>query len=147
VVDIYDKDIYSMTKKCFNFLEVKFASKDIEVVLIENQPAQKNPKMKSIQMIVFGFFAYKQHVAKQNINNIFFQSANNKNKFAKKMGIEVPEYKTKYLENKKRAVACTKILLNESWGEYFEIHNKKDDLADCFIQMLSFIEYKPVIVH
>jgi hypothetical protein len=90
VVDIYDKDIYSMTKKCFNFLEVKFASKDIEVVLIENQPAQKNPKMKSIQMIVFGFFAYKQHVAKQNINNIFFQSANNKNKFSKKMGIEVP---------------------------------------------------------
>ena len=32
------------------------------VILIENQPAMKNPIMKSIQMLVYGFFAYKQVV-------------------------------------------------------------------------------------
>jgi len=145
VLDIHDKDIYLMTDKCLTLLHETFESKEIDCVLLENQPAQKNPKMKSVQMIVFTYFAYKKTVEKTKISKILFQSANNKNKYAKSLNNDVFECKSKYQENKKKAIACAKDLLPTEWLEYFLIHKKKDDLADSYLQMLAYINYTPVL--
>ena len=39
-----------------NFKNLKLLLLDVDGVVIENQPSLKNPKMKSIQMIVYSYF-------------------------------------------------------------------------------------------
>ena len=48
-------DIFELSKNCIKKLSLIDLS-SIGVVLLENQPALKNPTMKSIQMIVYTFF-------------------------------------------------------------------------------------------
>jgi hypothetical protein len=53
---------------------------DVDQVIIENQPSLKNPKMKSIQMILYSYFLILGKVMKNdhNIEKIEFCSASNK---------------------------------------------------------------------
>ena len=101
-LDISADDIYLISKKCMILLNEHFSDFEIDIVLLENQPVQKNPKMKSIQMIVYGFFAYQRHISKRNIKHILFQSASNKNRYSNRFDFVVPEYKSKYTYNKKK---------------------------------------------
>ncbi len=76
---------------------------------------------------------------------INFISANRKNKFAEKFNLNI-ECKTKYQKNKKTAIACTQLLVEKtSWELHYMKHKKKDDLADSYLQTLSFINYEPVL--
>ena len=43
---------------------------DVDAVVIENQPSLKNPKMKSIQMIVYSYFLMYGKVLNHNENKI-----------------------------------------------------------------------------
>ena len=83
----------------------------------------------------------------KDIDKILLVSATNKNKYTLKYDIEVPKCSTKYLETKKRSIACTKLIIeqNENWAAYFNSHKKKDDLADCLLQCYQFINYCPVL--
>ena len=54
---------------------------EADVITIENQPAFKNPKMKSVQMIIYTYFNIRGRtdVKKENyIDRILFLSASNK---------------------------------------------------------------------
>ena len=51
---------------------------DVDVVIIENQPSLKNPKMKSIQMILYSYFLIMGKVEKGRVQKIDFCSASNK---------------------------------------------------------------------
>lgn len=145
VLDIQGSNVNETCEKCIALLEETFGNDQIDQVLIENQPVQKNPVMKTIQIIVFTFFTYRKVLGHYNLMKINFISANRKNKFAEKFNLNI-ECKTKYQKNKKTAIACTQLLVEKtSWELHYMKHKKKDDLADSYLQTLSFINYEPVL--
>lgn len=71
---------------------------DVDAVVIENQPSLKNPKMKSIQMIVYSYFLMYGKVLnnqENKINNIDFCNASNKLKVYKGPPISLEDLKRK----------------------------------------------------
>lgn len=142
-------DTLNMTcERCIVLLDETFKDDVIDHVLIENQPVQKNPTMKTIQIMVYAYFVQRKVLVgtvNSPILGIHFISASRKNKYTTKFNIDI-ECKTKYQKNKKQAIACTQKLLEESfWLSYFMKHKKKDDLADSYLQTLSYIDYEPVL--
>ena len=101
----------------------------IDVIIIENQIGPLANKMCSIQGMLTQFFVLN------NISNIQFISATNKLKnFVKQ--------KTSYHERKKISIEITRNLLNNLNIEQdvFCKHSKKDDLADCLLQAIWYIQ-------
>ena len=144
VMDIQGDNVNATCEKCVRLLHETFKDDAIDQVLIENQPVQKNPTMKTIQIVVYTYFVHAKVVGRQVIN-INFISANRKNKYTEKFDIQV-ECKTKYQQNKKRAIACAKLLVEHTeWEDHFNKHKKKDDLADSYLQTLSYINYAPIV--
>jgi hypothetical protein len=71
---------------------------DVDAVVIENQPSLKNPKMKSIQMIVYSYFLMYGKVLNHNenkIQNVDFCNASNKLKVYKGPEISLDDLKKK----------------------------------------------------
>jgi hypothetical protein len=102
---------------------------DVDIVVIENQPSLKNPKMKSIQMILYSYFLILGKVIgngdKSNsyIQSIDFCSASNKLKV-----YDGPEI---VLEEKIKKVSKTKakkdLLENKIKDEHKDEHKVDDD--------------------
>lgn len=105
-------------------------------ILIEKQPSF-NPKMRIIGGCLFTYFTLRiSHELGKNVK-ILFYSAKHK---LKHVHVEEIKVKSKYQRNKKMAVEETKFLLqNSPWLNYFNLNKKKDDLADSFLQALSYI--------
>ena len=149
VVDISDKTVSAVCERCMRALHERFGSAPfLDMVLIENQPVQKNPTMKTIQIVVFSYFLRAKTID-GTVGSIHFVSAGKKNKLAETFGFEVST-KSKYTRAKKLSILCVKhILENDSvvteWNEHFMKHKKKDDLADAYMQLLAHINYKPVL--
>lgn len=145
VFDIKGNNVNETCEKCVRVLHDTFNNKQINSVLIENQPVQKNPTMKTIQIVVYTYFVYSK-MMRQDIETVSFVSANKKNKLADKFDIEVTG-SSKYLRSKKKAVLVTReILKNDNhWLTFFNAHKKKDDLADSYLQLLSWTNYAPVL--
>ena len=134
------ESVYIITTKLIEQIKkLNFESKNIDVVLIENQPVLKNPKMKTIQTVLYSYFLIKQSELKV-FNEIKFISASLKLKVYDGPEIEIT-CKSKYTRTKKLAVAHTKYFLkdNSLMLDFFTNHNKKDDLADCYLQSLYYI--------
>ena len=75
--------ILELSKNCITKLNELDLS-NVKYVLIENQPALKNPVMKSIQMIIYTFFVMNGVMNdKSNIENIHMVNARNKLKVYK----------------------------------------------------------------
>lgn len=145
VFDIKGVNINDTTEKCMTVLNESFKEIEYDIVLIENQPVQKNPTMKTIQIIVYSYFLYEKVIMKKDIK-IYFVSASKKNTYANKYDINI-ENASKYIQNKKRAIECTKIILRNNIEklDFFLKHKKKDDLADSYLQLLSYINHTPVL--
>ena len=138
-----------------------------DMVLIENQPALKNPGMKSMACAIFDYFLLRCVVrpclvptdAPANPNptdaakpTIKFVSAMKKTKTVPPqsiMYVDPPDETTlalwstmaKYKQTKARGVwLCESILkkLNLDSSQ-FEAHTKQDDMADAFLQALTVI--------
>ena len=129
------------------------------IVLIENQPALKNPKMKSIQMIIYTYFLIRGIIDKKDkmdiIDKIQFLLASNKLKVEfdseiKNKIIQEINNKTKdkYKRHKELAKKyCLYYLENNienklEWVNFFNSHKKKDDLADTFLMNIYRIQNK-----
>ena len=145
ILNIHGKDIAEISENCMLILHGMFSKIDIDTILIENQPVQKNPTMKTIQILVYSYFIYNKTINLMKYN-IYFVSASKKNKFTTLFDISI-QCKSKYQQNKKRAIECTRLILsnNDEWLDFFTKHTKKDDLADSYLQLLSFINYTPVL--
>lgn len=117
---------------------------DINHILIENQIGPIANRMKSLQAMISMYF-----ILKKNCNIQYINSSNKLKYFIKKS--------ENYKERKKKSIEITdKIILekefnillncinynikiiNSDWYEFFKSNNKKDDLADCFLQLLYF---------
>ena len=135
-------DIFQLSKTCIKKLsEINLSS--IKIVLLENQPALKNPTMKSIQMIVYSFFMMKGVLDDSNpIDEIHMVNARNKLKVYKGIPIEC-DIKDKYKKNKFLSVEYTKKMIESEdscFQTKFKESKKKDDLADSFLQGIYWIE-------
>ena len=109
-------------------------------VVIENQPCMKNPVMKSIQMIVYSYFAIRGITDNKTTSEIVLMSASNKMKVYEGPPIELA-VKSKYTRNKKLAILHTQYILKDVEKlEFFNTHKKKDDLADAYLQGLFYIK-------
>jgi len=121
--------------------------KDVKYVLIENQPALKNPIMKSIQMIIYTFFVIDGVMNElSNIENVHMVNARNKLKVYKGPKIECNK-KGKYAQNKYLSIEYTKEMIKEEdeyFQELFKDSKKKDDLADAYLQGIYWIEKKDI---
>ena len=125
---------------------------DADIILIENQPALKNPKMKSIQMLVYSYFLIRSKIDKNNLTTISFLLANNK----LKVKLDDLEKNNLILENNKKIKDkykrrkelakdyCLYYLENnitdKKWLDIYQSHKKKDDLADTFLMNVYKIQ-------
>lgn len=109
----------------------------INVVVIENQPVHKNPIMKSIQMLVYGYYLYN------GINNIELMDASSKLKVYNGTPITL-DIKDTHARNKAIGKKHCELILTQFYDpqfiEYFKSHTKRDDLADSFLQGLYYIK-------
>ena len=117
---------------------------NIDCILFENQPVLKNPKMKSIQMILYSFFLYKKTICLCEINILKFYTAKRKLEIK---GIELNQLefdKKEYSDRKKLSKLITKEILKrindlENINK-LEEEIKQDDLCDCFIQGVEHLQ-------
>lgn len=159
VVDVLDSEHVEKKKPDFYFtserlIEMLYDTFSIDIdfsgfdyVLIENQPVQKNPVMKSIQMIIYTFFLMMRHQFGQT-TIIRLVSASNKLKVLKRplaFSQKIVDCKNEYKKKKLMAVELCLHYLKEIMHDEVNLQkistcNKKDDYADCFLQGIQFIE-------
>lgn len=148
----------SCTKQSLTKLGLSIAEKldsnkeffDADEILIENQPALKNPTMKTISSMIFYHFVIrgmKDKVGKYN-NNINFVSPSGKLKINnKKSNDEIKKGKNEKQEydiRKELGIKYTKAIINTKDLQYLNSFKKQDDLCDAFLQAIR-IFYKDSI--
>jgi hypothetical protein len=142
VVNVAPKDIAKPTfhetaRELVKHLKEMFTD-TFDCVLIENQPVQKNPVMKSIQIIVYTYFLTS------GIHDIRFVSACNKLKLkSQPEGIdEMCTSKVKYTRNKQKSVIlCRHYLMDDAVNlAKFEQNKKSPDMADAYCQGMYVLE-------
>lgn len=112
----------------------------VDKIIIENQPVLKNPTMKSIQMMLFSYFVFNYNTP------IVLYSARNKLGIAGIKSVKVAgdnSGKKAYAQRKTEAKTWVRDWLvsgDNKWLEYYDETAKKDDLADCLIQALSYAD-------
>jgi hypothetical protein len=123
---------------------------EVNYVVIEKQPSF-NPKMRIIGGCLQSYFYIRGIVDKPTITSIEFFSP--KHKLKCYTGPELvleSKVKSKYAQTKKMGVLIAKAKLNEfdecmDFKELFEKSKKKDDLADCYLQAITFCLFKKFI--
>ena len=137
-----DRDIFNLSKILINELNLKTDFLNHDVICIENQPALKNPVMKTVQMILYSYFMIEGATKNKLVEQVHMINARNKLKVYKGPPVEC-KYKEKYKRNKYLSVEYTKnMILNEEkkFIDLFTESKKKDDLADAYLQGIYFIE-------
>lgn len=115
-------------------LEQTFPVDNLSLILVEKQPA-RNVKMRIIETILLTYFATK------GIKTVLSYSAKYK---LGSVGKTI-KGKTNYTMRKKMSVVMCRTYISRTATEFFnDLFNKskkKDDLADCLLQYLSYIKY------
>ena len=127
---------------------------NVDLILIEKQPSF-NPQMRIISNCLYVYFTiriiYEQerkirilyYSPKKKLNLCLETDSYQKNKDILKKRDKVSRAQ-RYRNNKKAAIEQTAIILKESefnnkYSDYYNNSKKKDDLADSFLQILSFL--------
>ena len=132
----------------------KMDFQEFSVVLIENQPAFKNPKMKAIADTLYAWFLIRKVVDAKSLEakNIKLISPSRKSKFylidenktektdetETKTQTETKPEKLSYADGKKKSIEFCKSIITEEWKNFINGYSKKDDLADCLLQGYSY---------
>jgi hypothetical protein len=139
--------LQELSQKLFTKLD---ADKDfilVDEILIENQPSLKNPNMKTIASILYSYFVMRGIVDKDKnkslIRNVKFISPSNKLKVDK----SVTQNKLDKAKDQKEYYDITKglgkifclALIKETEKHFLSLHDKQDDLCDCFLQGFQYL--------
>jgi hypothetical protein len=133
-----------------SFFDAVEGIRDVTHVIIENQIGPLATKMKTVQGMLMQYFIMR------NVNVcVEFISASNKLKDFNIKPVDsnaanlteavAKKAKQDYKGRKKQAVAiCTNFLTNEAslscWKDFFNSCKKKDDLSDCFLQGIWYLQ-------
>jgi hypothetical protein len=101
-------------------------------IIIENQIGQNAIKMKSIQSMLVMFFIMEKYECNQIIN---YNASNKLKRFLGKK-------KTTYTERKRLSKTLTENICcfqYPDWLNFYKKCRKKDDLADCLLQVLDYL--------
>ena len=120
-----------------------------DIILIEKQPSF-NPKMRIISTAIFVYYTLRLCYEQNKKVKILYYAAKNKLKLCNetealqnKTNSKTKQAKKRnYYLNKKAAVEHTRFLLeqhNNPFLDYFLKSKKKDDLADCYLQALAYL--------
>ena len=141
-----DLSLDEIGSEMYNQLYIKNSLLEVDDIIIENQPVLKNPTMKSIQMLLYSYFLLMKKLSNNPIHydiNLF----NARKKLAIYDGpkIDVSKIKNAYSKRKYQSVQYTKYFLekyNANWSDMFNSNKKQDDLADCYLQGLTYFYNK-----
>lgn len=119
---------------------------EVDQVIIENQPALKNPNMKTVASMLFSYFVMRgiyENKGKMTADNINFAAASGKLKVNKKATNKQlkkgKNEKDVYNITKDLGIIYTKSLIGNKFKALFEKHAKKlDDLCDAFLQGIRY---------
>lgn len=132
-------DLDSITDNLLLELQQNFDQDfEADVVIIENQPAILNGKMKTISVIIYTYF----HLMRQlfgNIKQVRFVSAMNKLKCKKALLIKKDTYK----DRKRASIEIARLYVNEffpDWKERFNNLKKADDCSDTLNMLVHYCE-------
>ena len=137
--------MHSIGKRMVDSLDKLPHLLECESVIVENQPSLKNPTMKSIQMMVYSYFLIRSNPLELDMIN-----ARNKLKVYKGPSLDCPYEnipKHRYKRNKWFAVRyCEEMIQEESESmiNLYKTSSKKDDLSDCYLQGIYYLELKTV---
>lgn len=129
-------------------MKERFSKSDITQVIIENQPSQKNPKMKSIANTLFDYFLIRGIIDKSNeysdINLVRFICPSNKLKLNNENTLQVfksGDKNQKYKLTKSLGIQYTKQFLADDPENllFLSLFKKKDDLCDAYLQGIYYI--------
>ena len=139
--------IHSRMIDALNSCDFLNSNSDINTAILENQPCLMNPTMKSVQILLFASLWMRKEDGVIDIGKMAMFSARNKLEAYDGPEIDFSHIKTKYTRTKKLSIAYTKYMLVESeqsqeMKELFENSKKKDDLADAYLQGLTYIKKK-----
>ena len=123
---------------------------NVDYVVIEKQPSF-NPKMRIIGGCLQSYFYIRGVVDKPTITSIEFFSPKHKLKcYTGPVLVLESKVKNKYAQTKKMGVLIAKAKLDEfdevdNFKQIFESSKKKDDLADCYLQAITFCLFKKFV--
>ncbi len=149
-ISIIDKkcntaQLNELTRCMIDCLKTEFDSeflKYVNHVIIENQPGLINRTMKSLSIVIYTFFM-------MNDVNVNFIAAINKLKCSKCQELlKQNSYNLKkYQDRKKLSIDSTIEYvkndynnINKDYVDFYNKSKKKDDLADCFLYIVYFVE-------
>jgi len=137
---INETPIHLLTKKNASTIDLIQISRNIQIhfdnkwkdvvfetVIIENQISPLASRMKTIQGMITQYFV-------KTVPNIHYISSSNKLKHVK--------VKMTYQERKKEGIKQCQEGIPPKWYDFFINADKKDDLADCYLQGIWFITKK-----
>jgi hypothetical protein len=140
------QSILTLSKRLYQHLDnLKDTLLNVDEIIIENQPVLKNPTMKTIQILLYGWFIMNG-ILTTKVKDIHFFSASKKleayddkdDAIAK----TVSHLSGQYQINKKLAILYTTEMLKKDtkWFNFFFSHQKKDDLSDAYLTNCYYID-------
>lgn len=116
-------------------------------VVIENQPVTKNPKMKTIQVVLLTYFLMKKIRPESSIQQVLL--LNSALKLKAYVGPEqtlTTKSKSAYVRRKNQVVLYSLYELRDHPEKLalLQSHKKKDDLSDAFLQALYVVRKSKV---
>ena len=127
---------------------------NVDIVLIENQPALVNPIMKTVQMILFSYFSFKHSKetpfivknrnAKRKEKLPFLDPDWENSQYKKDYEERISNIKSKYTKRKLLCYYYSLLCLESSpeMKEFLFNHSKKDDLTDSFLMCVDWFQRK-----
>lgn len=148
-------DLTLLAESLYKELDSKPELTHVSQILLENQPVFKNPTMKTIQSLLYGYFILKGRMIPNSINNTIqcYFAANKLDlvKFVDETNREImktalKQSKDQYAKNKALAILLVNYYLDNCSTNADELKykfaacSKKDDMADSLLMTLHALE-------
>ena len=139
-----DNPMLSLGKQIVLKLDEKVNFLNVDTVCIENQPALKNPTMKSVQMILYTYFLVNGIASDKLISDIQMINARNKLKVYTGPKVEC-DITDRYKQNKFLAIKYCDYMIKDNsaidskYHKLYDDSKKKDDLSDAYLQGIYYL--------